>query len=180
MVCCSSDEDDGKKRRGCLFVSCGDSPPLLEPCPQVFDQMPMSVSPSGTGDFWIILSWRDDRTRSPVPEIFMEFMRGIATGSALRRLRSGLCLEPVSGSPMGQGLTPGHPDKTQRTTGRLPQMDLSAPTSRRKPVGTSQGVEGGRHTIRKNRHILHGRYLHRRNRRSSQDLTGPRLQFLAD
>lgn len=76
---------------------------------------------------------------------------------------------------MGQGLTPGYSDKTQRAAGSLPQMGLSAPTSGRKPVGTAQGVESGRYTIRKNRHILHGRHLHRCSRRSSQDLTGPRL-----
>lgn len=82
------------------------------------------------------------------------------------------------GKPYGTGVTPGYSDKTQRAAGRLPQMGLSAPTSRRKAVGTSQGVEGGRHTIRKNRHILHGRHLHRRNRRSSQDLTGPNWQVM--
>lgn len=41
--------------------------------------MPVSVSPSGTGEFWIILLWRDDRTSPPVSEIFTEFVQGIPT-----------------------------------------------------------------------------------------------------
>lgn len=38
----------------------------------------MSVSPPETGDFQIILSCRNHRTRSPVPELFTEFVRGIS------------------------------------------------------------------------------------------------------
>ena len=79
VVCCSSDENDGEEGCGGFLISGRDSPPLLEPCPQVFDQMLVSVSLSGTGDFWISLLWRDDRTRSPVPEIFTEFVRSIPT-----------------------------------------------------------------------------------------------------
>ncbi|GAN88710.1 hypothetical protein Gain_0511_001 [Komagataeibacter intermedius TF2] len=40
--------------------------------------MSVSVSPFGTGDFWIIFPWRNDRTRSLVPEILSEFMRSIS------------------------------------------------------------------------------------------------------
>ncbi len=40
--------------------------------------MPVPVSPSGKGDFRIILPWRNDRARSPVSEIFTEFVRGIS------------------------------------------------------------------------------------------------------
>lgn len=41
--------------------------------------MPVSVSPSGAGDFRISLPWRDGRTRFSVPEIVTEFVRGIPT-----------------------------------------------------------------------------------------------------
>jgi len=79
LVYCSSDEDDGEEGFRGFFISGRDSLLLLEPCPQVFNQMPVSVCPSGTGDFLIILPWRNERTRSPVPERFTKSVRGIST-----------------------------------------------------------------------------------------------------
>lgn len=79
MVCSSSDEDDEEEGRSRLFIACGNGPPFPESCPQAFDQMPVSVSPFGTGDFWIVLPWRDDRARSPAPEILTELVCGITT-----------------------------------------------------------------------------------------------------
>ncbi|KXV02622.1 hypothetical protein AD929_02190 [Gluconobacter potus] len=51
-----------------------DSPPFLKSCPQIFDQMPVSVCPFWAGDFWSVFPWWDDGTRSAVPKIFTEFM----------------------------------------------------------------------------------------------------------
>ena len=62
IVCCSSDEHDEEERCRGLLISGRDSPPLLEPGPQVFDQMSEPVSSFRTGDFWIIFPWRDDGT----------------------------------------------------------------------------------------------------------------------
>lgn len=55
------------------------SPPLLEPCPLIFNQMAVSVSPFWTTDVRTVSPCWTNRTRSMVPESALELLGGIPT-----------------------------------------------------------------------------------------------------
>ena len=116
-----------------FFVSCGDRPPLLETCPQVFDEMSVPIGTFGVGDLWLVAFCRDDWAYAPVPQGSPKPVRGITpiADDVARSLRQ--CVEEHYGGREFMGLTWRQGERQGLSMAICGDADLAAKTWRVRP-----------------------------------------------
>src|SRR5215218_6667697 len=85
--CCEAEH--AEESAGGLLVAGGDGAPLLQPRPEILDEVAVVVDPCRAGDLLLIALGRDRRTRAHVPDVLAESMRSEAAVAhdPKRRLR---------------------------------------------------------------------------------------------